>query len=82
MMPTLIDGDVVLLDTSRRPPSPSGIFVINDGMGLVAKRLEHIPNSEPARVRIISDNQRYSDYDGLVDAINVIGRICWFSREV
>ncbi|MGA1619246.1 MAG: XRE family transcriptional regulator [Pirellulales bacterium] len=82
MMPTLIDGDVVLVDISRRSPSPPGIFVINDGMGLVAKRLEHIPNSEPARVRIISDNQRYSDYDGLVDAINVIGRICWFSREV
>jgi hypothetical protein len=25
-------------------------------MGLVAKRLEHVPNSDPPRVRIISDN--------------------------
>lgn len=82
MMPTLMDGDIVLVDISRQSPSPPGIFVLHDGMGLVAKRLEHIPNSEPARVRIISDNQRYSDYDGLVDAINIIGRIRWFAREV
>jgi hypothetical protein len=28
-------------------------------MGLVAKRLEHIPNSDPPRVRIVSDNPLY-----------------------
>jgi hypothetical protein len=28
--------------------------VLHDGMGLVAKRLEHITNSDPPRVRIIS----------------------------
>lgn len=46
MMPTLHDGDIVLVDLARRAPTPPGIFVLHDGMGLVAKRLEHIPNSD------------------------------------
>ena len=32
------------------PVTATGIFVLHDGMGLVAKRLEHIPNSDPPRV--------------------------------
>ncbi len=82
MMPTLQDGDIVLVDTGRKIPTPPGIFVLNDGMGLVAKRLEHIPNSDPARVNIVSDNNRYAPYERLVDEMNIIGRIRWFAREI
>ena len=56
--------------------------VDNDGMGLVAKRLEHIPNSDPPRVRIISDIAHYSPYEGMADEVNIIGRIRWFAREM
>ena len=63
--PTLHDGDIVLVDLGRRTPTPPGIFVLHDGMGLVAKRMEHIPNSDPPRVRIISDNPLYKPYDCL-----------------
>jgi phage repressor protein C with HTH and peptisase S24 domain len=82
MMPTLHSGDIVLVDMSRRSPTPPGIFVLHDGMGLVAKRLEHIPNSDPPRVRIISDNTFYSPYEGLADEVNIVGRIRWFAREI
>ena len=82
MMPTLNDGDIVLVDTGRRAPSPPGIFVLHDGMGLVAKRLEHIPNSDPPRVKIVSDNDRYAPYERLVDEMNIVGRIRWFAREM
>jgi phage repressor protein C with HTH and peptisase S24 domain len=82
MAPTLNSGDVVLVDTSRRMPTPPGIFVLHDGMGLVAKRLEHIPNSDPPQVRIVSDNLHYSPYERLVDEMNIIGRIRWFAREM
>jgi phage repressor protein C with HTH and peptisase S24 domain len=82
MMPTLNDGDIVLVDIGRRAPSPPGIFVLHDGMGLVAKRLEHIPNSDPPRVKIVSDNDRYAPYERLVDEMNIIGRIRWFAREI
>lgn len=82
MMPTLQDRDIVLVDTSRRSPTPPGIFVLHDGMGLVAKRLEHIPNSDPPRVRIVSDNPHYSPYENMADEVNIIGRIRWFAREM
>ena len=82
MTPTLNSGDVVLVDTSRRMPTPPGIFVLHDGMGLVAKRLEHIPNSDPPQVRIVSDNAHYSPYERLVDEMNIVGRIRWFAREM
>lgn len=32
-----------------------------------AKRLEHNPNSDPSRVRIVSDNARYSPYERLAE---------------
>jgi hypothetical protein len=50
------DGGKVLFDMTRQLPNPPGIFVLDDGMGLVAKRLEHIPNSDPPAVRVISYN--------------------------
>ena len=31
MMPTLHDGDIVLVDLGRRSPTPPGIFVLHDG---------------------------------------------------
>jgi len=82
MEPSLLDGDTVLVDMARRVPQPPGIFVLHDGMGLVAKRLEHIPMSDPPRVRIISDNPRYAPYECTTDEVNIIGRIRWFAREM
>ena len=82
MTPTLKDGDVILVDMNRRNPVPPGIFVLNDGMGLVAKRLEHVPMSEPPRVRIISDNHQYAPYECTAEEVNIIGRVRWFGREV
>lgn len=82
MAPTLLDGDAVLVDMSRAAPVPPGIFVLDDGMGLVAKRLEHIANSDPPAVRIISDNKHYPEYERTADEIRILGRIRWFAREI
>lgn len=82
MEPTLRDGDTVLVDMTRCAPNPPGIFVLDDGMGLVAKRLEHIPNSDPPAVRVISDNRVYSPYERTAGEINIVGRIRWFAREL
>ena len=49
MIPRLQDGNVVLVDMTQRSPNPPRFFVLYDGMGLVAKRLEFIPMSEPQR---------------------------------
>jgi phage repressor protein C with HTH and peptisase S24 domain len=82
MKPTLEDGDTVLVDMSQKIPQPPGIFVLHDGLGLVAKRLEHVPMSDPPRVQIISDNTRYPPYDCLADEVNIVGRIRWYGREM
>ena len=82
MVPTLHDGDLVLVDLARRAPTPPGMFVLHDGMGLVAKRLEHIPNSDPPQVRIISDNPLYKPFSGRGDELNIVGRIRWFTRAM
>ena len=71
-----------LVDMTRRAPNPPGIFVLDDGMGLVAKRLEHIPNSDPPAVRVISDNKHYPEYERTADEIHIVGRIRWFAREI
>lgn len=82
MIPTLHDGDVILVDMNQRNPIPPGIFVLHDGMGLVAKRLEHVPMSDPPRVRIISDNRQYSPYECTAGEVNIIGRVRWYGREI
>ena len=82
MAPTLLGGDAVLVDMTRLLPNPPGIFVLDDGMGLVAKRLEHIPNSDPPAVRVISDNKLYPEYERTAEEIRIIGRIRWFAREI
>jgi len=82
MIPTLQDGDTVLVDMNQKAPKPPGVFVLHDGMGLVAKRLEFIPMSDPPRIRITSDNPQYSPYECLADEINIIGRVRWCGREM
>ena len=66
----------------RTAPTPPGIFVLLDELGLVAKRLEHVANSEPPLVRIISDNPIYAPYERSADEVTIIGRIRWFAREI
>ncbi|MCR9070745.1 MAG: peptidase S24 [Alphaproteobacteria bacterium] len=82
MEPILESGDKILVDTARKAPSPPGIFVLFDGMGLVAKQLEPVPNTEPARVLIRSANPRYQDYERTVDEVSIVGRVVWFARRV
>ena len=82
MSPTLEDGDLVMVDTQRRMPSPPGIFILDDGLGLVAKRVDAIPNSWPLALRLSSDNPAYSNYRRRVDEVHIVGRVVWFARSI
>lgn len=82
MEPTLRPGDRVMIDTAQRSPSPGGLFGLWDGFGVVVKRLELIPNSEPPSVQLISDNDRHSAYERTADEVNIIGRVVWVARRV
>jgi len=82
MEPLLSSGDRILIDTSQRVPVPPGIFVIWDGMGIVAKRVEHVPNSEPATIVIKSVNPDYQTYERGAEEVNIIGRVIWSARRL
>lgn len=82
MEPTLCAGDMILIDITKKSPTPPGIFVLFDGFGLVAKRLEFISNTYPPAIRIISDNPQYSAYERAISELHIIGRVVWFAREL
>jgi phage repressor protein C with HTH and peptisase S24 domain len=75
MEPTLQPGQRVLVDTGDRKPSPPGIFVVWDGLGLVIKRVQMLPQSEPARVKITSDNAKYDAYERSLEEAYIQGRV-------
>lgn len=79
-MPTLHDGDIVLVDLGRRSPTPAGIFVLHDGMGLVAKK--HISQQRSAAGSHHFGQPLYKPYECGGEEVNIIGRIRWFAREM
>ena len=81
MEPMLGSGDRIMIDTSKRVPVPPGVFVIWDGMGLVAKRVEHAPNSDPPVVIIKSVNPDYETYERDAEEVRVIGRVIWAAKR-
>ena len=51
-------------------------------MGLVAKRIEHVPHSEPPKVVLKSLNPEYESYERSVEEIRIVGRAVWVSRRL
>ena len=67
-----------MIDTSQHTASPPGIFMLHDGLGLVIKRIEPIPNTSPITLRMFSDNSAYSAYDLPIDEVCIIERVMWY----
>ena len=82
MEPLASRGDRILIDISERDPVAPGIFVAWDSMGLVTKRIEHVPHSEPPRVSLKSANPEYDSYKCLADEIRIVGRAVWVARRL
>lgn len=80
MKPTFIPDDAILIDITRKYPSPPGIFMLFDGFALIVKRLEILPNVSPPTMRVISDNAQYATYECPIGDLHIIGRVVWFSR--
>ena len=62
------------MDISERDPVPPGIFGVWDSVRLVTKRIEHVPHSDPPRVRLKFANPGYDGYECLTDQIRIVGR--------
>lgn len=77
MTPTIMDGDVVFVDTRHRVPSPPGIYALADEFGgVVVKRLEVTsrPGEEIVTVRVSSDNPLHGVRELTLAEIHIIGR--------
>lgn len=78
MAPTLTEGDVVIVDTRHRWPSPDGLYALNDAFGgVIVKRLEVTskPGDEEQRVDVISDNERHPRKSWALDDLRIVGRV-------
>lgn len=76
MEPTLRSGDKIIVDTQRLNPAQPGIYVIAlEGLAVV-KRLDMIPGTRPARLRISSDNPLHQAYEAPASELRVIGGVC------
>ena len=82
MEPILAAGDNIMVNTADTSPSPPGIFVLFDGIGIMAKRIELIPQADTGHIRISSANSQYSAYQRHLNDIRIIGRVIWYGRSL
>lgn len=82
MSPDYLSGDQLLIHRRKTSISQPGTFCLWDGDGYVIKDLEKIYDTEPAKVRVMSRNERYREVERLADEIQIMGRVIWFGRRV
>ena len=81
MLPTLTDGDSILVDTDDRERLRDGIYVLRADDALLVKRLSVNPATK--RLSIRSDNDAYPSWDDCDPAtVAVIGRVVWVGRRL
>ncbi len=81
MEPTLLSGDLVLVDHGRNYVDPyGGLYAIAFDHSIMIKRIQLIHTT--GRLRIISDNPKYQPIEADPTEIKVNGKVIWFGREI
>lgn len=81
MEPTLLSGDLVLVDHSRDSiASRGGIYAISIDSEIMIKRVQPLFPAE--KLLIISDNKAYTSFETEVANVRINGRVIWFAREL
>ena len=79
MEPSLLSGDVVLIDRNRNYIDPQGgIYALALDDIIMIKRVQVLAD----KIRIISDNPKYEAFDVPLDRVKVNGKVIWFAREL
>ncbi|MHB8110900.1 MAG: XRE family transcriptional regulator [Syntrophorhabdaceae bacterium] len=79
MAPTLLSGDLVLIDRGRKYFEPQGgIYAIALEDAIMIKRVQLVGD----RVKIISDNKMYEPFEVMTDQVKINGKVIWFAREL
>jgi transcriptional regulator with XRE-family HTH domain len=82
MEPLLQNRDQVLFDTRKTSIIEPGLFVVDDGDGIVCKWVERAHGTDPPRLRLKSENPRFDAYEVEAERANVLGRVVWFARRL
>lgn len=80
MTPTMLDGDIVLIDTSqRRIEQQDRIWALSYGdLGMI-KRVRRLPSGT---YRILSDNAAVPPIDAADEEMHVVGRVIYIGRRM
>ena len=73
---------IAAINCSRNRPSPPRIFILDDGVGLIAKRIETITSTTPQMLRISLEKLAFSSIQRGIDEVHIIGRVVWFSDSL
>ncbi|HWJ89050.1 MAG TPA: LexA family transcriptional regulator [Pelagibacterium sp.] len=74
MHPLIKDGDMVMIDQSRRNPNMPGVFALYEDGGQTIKQVEVVRGTDPLKLRLIPANKDYSTYEVNADEVHIIGR--------
>lgn len=76
MSPNFRTGQKLMVDMSDRRPTPSGVFLVWDGLADDIRNVAYIPHSDPPRVRIFPDNiGKYHEYERELPDAHIRGRV-------
>ncbi|ASP38503.1 LexA family transcriptional repressor [Bacterioplanes sanyensis] len=80
MLPTLEDGDMILVDPAQQQLQSNSIYVLSHADGLMTKRLQR----QGETIQVISDNDSFSDWtlDPNDEQTQVVGKVVWCSRRM
>lgn len=80
MSPTLREGDVVMIDTTKRNLGYDGLFVLRMDGALHVKRVNR--GGRSGMVRILSDNRdSYPPTERALDEVEAVGKVLWYGRK-
>jgi transcriptional regulator with XRE-family HTH domain len=75
MVPTIMSGEKVIVDTGHKTPSPDGLYAIRDSFGkVIVRRLQILRAAQPSRVKVISDNPKHAAEEVPLTDIEVVGK--------
>lgn len=80
MQPTIMDGDIVLIDMAqRRIDDQDRIWAVAYGNLGMVKRVRTMPGGS---ILLMSDNKVVSPIEAVDDEMQVLGRVIWIGRRI
>lgn len=79
--PFLSEGEGLVIDNSRRHPTTGGFCVLRDGNGLAIRRVEIVHGTNPAQLRLTTENPNYAPITCLAKEARIVATVLWMFRR-